>query len=95
MKGFALLHPEEAELTFDGTVGNRRFFLVDGEGRRPRSSLTAWRCLVRGEYDPERELLRMRFPDGTEVEGSAVALGETVHIDFEERRIAAQVVAGP
>jgi len=67
VKGFALLCPEEVELTKRGVVENRRFFLVDGEGRRLRASLTDWPCLVHGEYDPEEEILAMRFPDGREV----------------------------
>jgi uncharacterized protein YcbX len=96
VKGFALLHPEEVELTERGVAANRRFFLVDGEGHRLRSSLTAWPCRVHGEYDADRELLRMRFPDGREVEGSALEVGEEVVCEFSGGVVqSARVVRGP
>jgi uncharacterized protein YcbX len=94
VKGFRLLHPTEVELTPRGVVENRRFFLVDGEGRRLRSSLTAWPVVVSGEYDPERELLRMTFPDGT-VEGGAEANGDELTCDFNGRAVTARIVEGP
>ena len=94
VKGFALLHPDEVELTLDGVAENRRFFLVDGEGRRLRSSLTAWPCAVRGEYDLERELLRMRFPDGSEIEGSALPGEERIVGEFDGYAVEARIVAG-
>jgi uncharacterized protein len=37
VKGFALPHPEHVELTPRGVAANRRFFLVDGDGKRLRS----------------------------------------------------------
>ena len=72
VKGFELEHPEEVELTERGVVEDRRFVLVDGDGNRLRSSLTAWPIVVRGRYDADAELLCMRFPDGTEIEESAL-----------------------
>jgi len=95
IKGFALLHPDRVELTPQGVPANRRFFLVDAEGRRLRSSLTSWPCVVHGVYDPETELLTVRFPDGREVAASALAVGETVYGEFEGRRVVARVVDGP
>jgi uncharacterized protein YcbX len=96
VKGFALVHPEAVDLTERGVVENRRFFLVDGEGRRLRSSLTEWPCLVHGEYEPEEEILAMRFPDGREVEGSALDLGEEVVGEFSGGVVvASRVVRGP
>jgi uncharacterized protein len=95
VKGFRLLHPDEVELTTAGVVENRRFVLVDGEGKRLRSSLTPWPVRVVGSYDAAAERLWMRFPDGAEVEGSALELGESVHVDFDGRTVAATVVDGP
>src|SRR5215210_5649120 len=75
VKGFALIHPDEVELTLDGVVGDRRFLLVDADGKRLRSSLTAWPIVVSGEYDAAAERLRLRFPDGAAVEESALGAG--------------------
>src|SRR5712692_8292143 len=82
VQGFALHHPEQVELTEHGVLENRRFFLADDQGVRVRSSLSVWPCLVRGDYDAGREVLRVTFPDGTRFEESAVGNGERVTVDF-------------
>lgn len=92
---FRLQHPDAVELTEHGVVEDRRFYLADGDGRRLRSSLTAWPVVVSGDYDAAREELRVRFPDGREFEGSALGLGKTIRSDFSGREIEARVVDGP
>jgi len=93
VKGFQLLHPESVELTENGVVENRRFFLVDGDGKRLRSSLTAWPIAVAGRYDAARERLWMRFPDGTEIEESALGDG-SLTVDVYGRDVAVRAVPG-
>ena len=95
VRGFRLFHPSAVELARRGVVGNRRFFLVDGDGKRLRSSLTAWPVVVRGSYNPDEERLRVRFPDGTEVVGDAHGTGEAVRCDFNGRTVDARIVDGP
>jgi uncharacterized protein len=94
VKCFALAHPDSVELTPDGVRENRCFLLVDGEGKRLRSSLTSWPMVVRSEYDARGELLRISFPDGAVVEGSALGNGEALDVDYHERRVESRVVAG-
>jgi uncharacterized protein YcbX len=94
VKCFALDHPGPIELTEGGVLENRRFMLVDGEGRRLRSSLTSWPMVIRAGYDPGTERLWMRFPDGTELEGSALGAGDPVSVDVHGRTVDARVVAG-
>ncbi len=94
VKGFRLLHPDQIELTPEGVVQNRRFVLVDGERRRLRSSKTPWPVVVRGEYDAGAERLRVEFPDGAVVEGSALGAGEPFETDFHERNVAVRAVPG-
>src|SRR5262245_7619438 len=97
VKGFRLLHPERVRLTEHGVVENRRFLIVGEDGRHLRSEPTPWPVLVVGSYDAESETLRMRFPDGETVEGSALDLGETVvtHIEPGPMRVEMQIVHGP
>jgi len=95
VKGFRLAHPEEVELGREGVVENRRFFLIGPDSERLRSSLTAWPVLVRAEYDPAAERLLMDFPDGTELEGDAAALGEPVHSQAGALDLTGRVVRGP
>jgi uncharacterized protein len=95
VRGFRFEHPEAVELTEYGVVENRRFFMVDGEGKRLRSSLTAWPIAVEGRYDAARERLWMRFPDGREVEGSAIGGGVEVQGVFHGGRVVpARIVEG-
>ena len=87
VKGFALLRPDEVELTRVGVVEDRRFALVDAEGSRLSSSKTSWPAVVRGEYDSESETLVLRFPGGEVVEGSAVGAGPVRDWDFHHGQI--------
>jgi len=95
VKGFALAARDEIYLGEHGVVDNRRFFLVDGEGRRLRSSLTAWPIVVSARYDEDREELTMRFPDGAELSASAVGNGETLRCIVSNGTLEARVVPGP
>jgi uncharacterized protein YcbX len=82
VKGFALVHPDRVELTPAGVVEDRRFLLVDADGKRLRSSTTAWPIVVSGEYDADSEVLRLQFPDGAVVEDSALGSGAVHEWDF-------------
>jgi uncharacterized protein len=86
VKGFALVHPDEVELTRHGVVEDRRFLLVDADGRRLRSSLTAWPIVVSAYYDAAHERLRLRFPDGAVVEDSALGSGPVREWNFHDGR---------
>jgi uncharacterized protein YcbX len=95
VKGFALAYRDEVFLGEHGVVDNRRFLLVDAEGRRLRSSLTAWPIVVSGTYDEDREELTMRFPDGRELVASAVGGEETVRLETSRGMLDGRVVPGP
>jgi uncharacterized protein YcbX len=95
VKGFRLEHPAEIRLGPDGVEENRRFFLVDSDGQRLRSSETPWPTRIHAEYDPDLELLRLRFPDGSDVEGDADANGERVHSTSGTIEVTGRIVDGP
>jgi MOSC domain-containing protein len=92
---FRLERRDSVDVTPAGVVENRRFYLADGEGRRLRSSLTAWPAALRATYSVEAERLAVLFPDGDTVEGSTLALGDTIRSDFGGRQVDARVVVGP
>jgi uncharacterized protein len=94
VKCFGLTHPESVELTQDGVAEDRRFVLVDAADRRLRSSLTSWGLPLRAHYDAARELLRISFPVGEEVDGSALASGDPLDVDFHKRIVRCRVVDG-
>ena len=97
VKGFRMQFPERVLVTERGVVENRRFLIVGEDGRHLRSEPTTWTSLVSSEYDPAGELLRMTFPDGSTVEGSALGNGVEVvtFIEPGARRVPMRVVDGP
>jgi uncharacterized protein len=95
VKGFRLDHPDEVELGPAGVAGNRRFFLIDGDGERLRSSLTPWPVRLRASYDAGQEQLRIELPDGAVVDGDATASGPPVHSVSGALDVRGRVVEGP
>jgi uncharacterized protein YcbX len=93
VKGLALVHPEEVLLGRRGVAGNRRFYLIDEDGRRYGLLRDGSLVRVRADYDARDEQLRLVFPDG-EV-AAAVRLGERVETDFYGRPVEGRVVDGP
>jgi uncharacterized protein YcbX len=95
IRGTALTARDEIRLETWGVAENRRFYLVDTNGRR--FTLTRSGVLARAEaaYDPETERLTVRFDrDGT-VDG-IVELGAPIESDFHgPRRVSGHVVVGP
>jgi uncharacterized protein len=94
VRGLGLSHPEAIELTDMGVVNDRRFYLVDDQGRLVDRLRASQLCRVFAETDAEATTLRMTFPDGSVVEGE-VRLDEPVQTDIYNRRAIGHVVGGP
>ncbi len=94
VKGLKLVSRSEVLLDEWGVAENRRFWLVDAEGRRYGLIRDARLALVEAGYEPDGERLTLRFPDGQEV-GGAVELSAEVTTDFYGRPVAGRVVEGP
>jgi uncharacterized protein YcbX len=94
VKGLGLVHPGEVLLERTGVRENRRFHVVDADGRRFNQIREGRLVRVRPEYDAERERLTLRFPDRTRTEGT-VEPGEEIVTDFYGRAVRGRVVEGP
>lgn len=94
VKGLALSSLEEAELRASGIAGDRRFYLVTGEGRLANCKLHGPLQTVVPTFDPEAGTLALRFPDG-KVAAGPVELGEPVVTDFYGRPVGGHEVTGP
>ena len=92
VKGLALVHPSEVILDPTGVRENRRFHIVDADGRRYNQLRNGALVQIRQELDGER--LALRFPDGTVADGE-IGLGETVTTDFYGRPVEGRIVEGP
>src|SRR5258706_6838751 len=94
VKGMALVHPQEIELGPLGGAENRRFHIVDEDGRRYGQMRNGTLVRIAPTYDREADLLSLLFPDGEVVAGE-VALGESIVTDFYGRAVPGRVVEGP
>src|SRR5258707_5560372 len=77
VKSLGLVHPDEIEREPQGVRGNRRFWLVDADGRLFNGKLAGPMVRIRPEWDENTKVLALIFPSGDRVEG-AVELGESV-----------------
>jgi uncharacterized protein YcbX len=95
LKSTALQHPARVRLGPDGVAENRRFFVVDANGRLLGATRHPLLFRIAATYDAGREHLAVRFPDGSAVDGSADAEGAAIVVDFWGRPTAGRVMAGP
>jgi uncharacterized protein YcbX len=94
VKGLALRSLHEAELTPVGVKGDRLFHLVGDDGRLANRKQVAALAGIVAEAGDEGRVLRLRFPDGTEVAGEPVD-GPPVTTAFYGRPVEGRVVEGP
>jgi len=94
VKGLALVHPQEVELTPAGVPGDRRFHLVDDRGRLAGAKVAGPLVQVRAAYDDAQRRLTLTFPDGEVVDG-IVELGEPLVTQFWGARLPGRLVVGP
>jgi uncharacterized protein YcbX len=94
IKGLALVHPDEVLLETTGVAENRRFHIVDADGRRYNQLRNAELVRIRPEYDAGSGRLALHFPDGSVAAGK-VSLDGEVTTDFYGRPVAGNYVEGP
>lgn len=94
VKSTALHHPERIRIERWGAVGNREFFFIDEDDRLVGGSKLGPLVRIRADHDAVADILRLRFPDGTDVEGSA-ADGAALEVNFWGRPVTAHMIDGP
>jgi uncharacterized protein YcbX len=94
VKSLGLLHPDEVRLEKHGVVGNRRFWLVDADGRLFNNKRNGPMVQVEPEWNEESRVLALRFPDGARVEG-VVELGEPIEAQMYGHPHRSRAVIGP
>lgn len=92
VKGLGLVERDEVLLEQVGVRENRRFHIVDADGRRYNQLRNGALVQIEQEYVGER--LALRFPDGTVAEGE-VALGDEITTDFYGRPVGGRLLDGP
>ena len=94
VKGLGLVQVDQVELEATGVRENRRFHLIDDDGRLINGKFAGTLVQVAAAADREGTALTLRFPDGT-VEDGPVTLGESVETNFYGRPVAGHLVDGP
>ncbi len=95
VKGLALVQRDEILLERHGVTENRRFYLIDENGRKLNQKDCGAIVRIRPDYDEAAQTLALTFPDGSVVEGR-VELGEAVAADFYgSREVTGHLVRGP
>ena len=82
VKSLGLLHPGELLLGPEGAPDDRRFFLVDENGRMVRGAYHGPLVQVRPAYDAGADVLVLTFPDGSAVGGLPLERGEEIVASF-------------
>ncbi len=93
VKSLGLVQPATVHVGPAGIEEDRRFFLVDQRGAVLTQRQVGALTLVVPDYQPEREFLRLSFPDGTAVEG-VVEVREPVETILWGRPVRGNMVAG-
>jgi len=94
VKSLGLVHPESVELLSDGVRGDRRFWLVDADGRLFNNKRNGPMMTIRPDWDEATRQLSLSFPDGTQVAGR-VGLGEPVAVELYGSPHPSRRVIGP
>lgn len=94
VKALGLVHPESIELGPGGVRGDRRFWLVDEDGRLYNNKRDGPLALIRPAWDEETRELALTFPDGTLVAGT-VELGGPVDAELYGHPHPSRPVVGP
>lgn len=94
VKGLALTHPDEVEVTPRGVPQDRRFYLVEESGKLVSGTKDSPLFSVQARTDATASTLTLVFADGRELAGE-VELAEPETTTFFGRPVAGRVVRGP
>jgi len=94
VKALGLVHPEEIELTRTGVAGDRRLWLLDGDGRLANGKRFPQLMTIRPEWDESTRRLSLALPGGETVEG-VVEPGERVPAVLYGEPHPSRAVPGP
>ena len=94
MKSLALNRPESVTVGYSGIVDDRRFHLVDGDGRLLTQRQQGKLALVQSRYSVDTETLALSFPGDRCLDGP-IELGDSVITVIWGRQVSGREVNGP
>jgi len=94
VKALHVVHPDEVELTETGVRGDRRFWLLDADGRLANGKRFPQLMAIRPEWDEATRTLVLDLPNGERLEGVVVP-GEAVDATLYGVPHRSRLVPGP
>jgi uncharacterized protein len=94
IKALAIQELQQVELDRHGVENDRRFCIVDPEGRMLNAKRVQRFVAVRPHFDDAMRHLLLEMPDGSSVKG-AIDLGRAITVSIYGRSVGARVVEGP
>jgi len=94
VKSLGLVHPDRIDLRRSGVQGDRRFWLVDDDGRLFNNKRSGPLVTIRPEWDEATRELVLHLPDGRRVAG-VVELGDPEPVLLYGRLHPSRRVLGP
>ena len=94
IKALAVQELQEVEIDRLGVANDRRFCIVDPDGRMLNAKRVQHFVAVRPRFDDATQSLAIDMPDGTTVAG-AIDLGRAITVTIYGRSVPARVVDGP
>ena len=94
VKALAIEERQRVALGPRGVDGDRRFCLVDPDGRMTNAKRIAMLVAIRPEFDDAGRHLTLHLPDGKPIAGDVV-LGEPLEITIFGRAVPARLIDGP
>lgn len=95
VKGMRATRPDRVRLEAPGPVGDRAFFVIDPDDRIVATTKTPALLAVEPDWDAERDVLTLRFPDGSVVADTPKSDAETTTLLHGDRPMRGRLVEGP
>jgi uncharacterized protein len=95
VKGMRLQRGTQIQVGHHGVTGDREFLIVDADGRLLLTARNPGLLQVEPSWDPARNLLALRFPDGSVVQDAPGPGTAAVTRTYDGRKIPGQVIPGP
>jgi len=95
VKGMRLQRSAEIQLGHHGVTGDREFLIVDDDGKLLLTGRNPSLLRIEPSWEPARNLLALRFPDGGVVQDAPEPGTAAVTRMYDGREIPGQVISGP
>jgi uncharacterized protein YcbX len=95
VKGMRLQRSTQIQLGRHGVAGDRAFLIIDDDGKLLQTARNPGLLRIEPSWDPARNVLALRFPDGSVVQDAPEPGTAAVTRMYDGREIPGRVIPGP